>query len=73
MNDSDLSKPKRHQFARGTDHRSARLDPAKVQAIRQLPRTGLNFATIAARYSVSRGAVQAVLTGRTWRHVPHEP
>ena len=56
--------------ARGTAHFRAKLDPAKVVDIRRRRRAGETLKSIANRLGVSPETVSAVVTGRTWSHVP---
>lgn len=46
-----------------------KLDEHKVREIRQLSRDGFSHAKIAARFDVSRRAIQAVLSRQSWKHV----
>jgi hypothetical protein len=46
------------------------LTPAAVTEIRQKYRTGMSTMAIASQYGVGRTAINAVLTGKNWRHVP---
>ncbi len=65
-------------MSRGTGHHMARLDDEKVREIRSLygpnpkrqnHRLGMTVLQISARFGVAPGTVQAILNGRTWRHV----
>lgn len=55
--------------ARGTSHGIARLDPARVLAIREMSAAGASARCIADAFGVGRTTVQAILSGRTWSHV----
>jgi len=46
------------------------LTPAAVTEIRQKYRTGMSTMAIASQYGVCCSAIHAVLTGKTWHHVP---
>jgi hypothetical protein len=55
----------------GENHPRARLTERDVQIIRLLcGRIGLGAAEVAARYGVSRGAIEAVVSRATWSRVP---
>jgi len=59
--------PKRRP--RGEEHKTAKLTAVKVQQIRRLRNEGATQHALAKTFGVSRGAILAVLSGRTWRHV----
>jgi hypothetical protein len=63
---------KKGRAARGAKHFRARLDPDKVRDIRRSHAAGESVASIAKRIGVRPGTVYAVLTGKTWTHVPLE-
>jgi hypothetical protein len=50
----------------GETHPNAKLTEADVKAIRASTGT---YKAIASQYGVTTGAIQAVLTGRTWTHI----
>lgn len=54
---------------RGEGHPRAKLTEGDVRLIRALGDHGLTQRAIAAKFEVSKRAIEAVLTGRTWRHV----
>ena len=56
-------------MSRGSLHPISRLTEAQVQEIRRL-RGQLSQTQIAARFSVSRGAIADIHTGRKWRWLP---
>ena len=45
------------------------LTDEDVRLIRALSKEGLSQRVIARKFYVSKRAVEAILTGRTWRHV----
>ena len=49
---------------------SAKLTEAKVVELRKLKALGWTYPALAKRYGISRATVGAVLSGRTWGHVP---
>lgn len=58
--------------ARGEAHGIARLTEAKVREIRQMCAEGASQSQIADAFGIGRSTVQAILSGRTWRHVGAE-
>jgi|SanBayMetagenome_1026888.scaffolds.fasta_scaffold170458_1 DNA-binding NarL/FixJ family response regulator len=54
---------------RGVKHPRAKLTEDDVHLIRALSKEGLSQRVIARKFYVSKRAVEAILTGRTWRHV----
>lgn len=56
-------------LCRGEGRATARLTADAVRQIRAAYATGASPTALAARFGVSVGAVHAVRTGRTWRHV----
>ena len=54
---------------RGEGHPKAKLTEQDVRLIRSLGEHGLTHRAIAAKFEVSKRAVEAVLTGQSWRHV----
>lgn len=54
---------------RGVKHPRAKLTEDDVRLIRALSKEGLSQRVIARKFYVSKRAVEAILTGRTWRHV----
>jgi predicted DNA-binding protein YlxM (UPF0122 family) len=60
----------RGNYRRGSANRQARLTEADVVEVRALYRRGLDVSEIAARFQVSRSAIQLLLAGKTWGHVP---
>lgn len=55
---------------RGSAHGRAKLDEAKVIAMRRLRREGWSTGRIAERFAVSRNTACYALSGVTWRHLP---
>jgi hypothetical protein len=73
-NNADKVAKRRHTFGAANSH--AKLDDAKVQAIRAeyWYRAGRsNVKELAEKYGVSRITVGFIVSGRTWRHLPHTP
>ena len=54
---------------RGVKHPRAKLTEDDVRLIRALSKEGLSQRVIARKFYVSKRAVEAILTGRTWRHL----
>ena len=54
---------------RGERHPRAKLTESDVRLIRTLGAHGLTQRAIAAKFEVSKRAIEAVLTGQSWRHV----
>lgn len=54
---------------RGTDRVIAKLDPGMVRQIRARASQGERLAWLARDFGVARTTIEAVVTGRTWRHV----
>ncbi len=54
---------------RGEKNPRAKLTESDVRLIRTLGAHGLTQRAIAAKFEVSKRAVEAVLTGQSWRHV----
>ena len=46
------------------------LTPGAIPEIRQKYRSGMTAKAIASQYDVAQITIYAVLTGKTWRHVP---
>lgn len=59
--------------AKGENHGSCRLTSSQVIKIRQMyiPRKHNSYNTykLAKKFNVSRGAIQAIVEGRTWKHI----
>jgi plasmid maintenance system antidote protein VapI len=53
---------------RGVHHPNAKLTPGDAQEIRTLYTNGLSQRWLAAKFSVSRGTVEAVIKGYTWKY-----
>lgn len=59
------------KFAKyGTANPKARLDPDKVRFIRKAHREGTTCLALAKMFGVEKTAVQDVINGKNWRHVP---
>jgi len=54
---------------RGEKNPRAKLTESDVRLIRTLGAHGLTQRAIAAKFEVSKRAIEAVLTGQSWRHV----
>jgi len=54
---------------RGERNPRAKLTESDVRLIRTLGAHGLTQRAIAAKFEVSKRAIEAVLTGQSWRHV----
>lgn len=54
---------------RGIHHPRAKLTEHDVHLIRALGAEGLSHRQLARKFEVSKRAVEAVLTGQSWRHV----
>lgn len=68
----DNSYQRRHPewLARGERHGNARMTNAMVLKMRRMRNdTGASFGVIGNRFGLSRAAVFAAVTGKTWRHV----
>lgn len=55
---------------RGEDVGTSKLTAQQVQEIRKLHAAGTSFRAVAARYGVSRSAIEGITTGRTWAWLP---
>jgi len=53
----------------GERHYNAKLDPKKVRQIRRWAQQRVPHREIGRRYGLSKGAVDGVLRGITWKHV----
>ena len=56
----------------GENHYFARLTKTQVRHIRALYKEGWLLQPIATKYGVSPGAIDQIIKGRTWKHVPDE-
>jgi hypothetical protein len=61
--------PLRIGARRGTKTNTAKLNDDQVREIRQAHSTGETIKSMCARFGVGYGTLQALLSGRTWRHV----
>lgn len=55
--------------AKGQKHPFAKLTEDDVREIRKLADKGLSPREIAAKFKVSRGTIEPILRGETWKHV----
>ena len=53
----------------GENNSQAKLTEGQVLEIRNLIKEGLTSKEIAQKYLVSRGAIDGIKTGRTWKHL----
>ena len=58
---------------RGARHGNAKLTDADVIEMRRLARDGERSGALAARFGVDRSRVQAIVSGRAWRHLSESP
>ncbi len=57
-------------LSRGSSHKDAKLDEAKVRRIRELwRRYGFTLRAIAAEFGVGKSTIHGVVNRRTWTHV----
>lgn len=54
---------------KGQEHPFAKLTEDDVREIRKLSENGLSQRKIAAQFDVSRGTIEPILRGETWKHV----
>lgn len=57
------------RMSHGVKHFRAKLTPEAVREIRALRAAGAFASTLAARFGVTKGTIEDMLNGRTWRHV----
>lgn len=63
-------KPPGPGYLKGASHHSAKLSEADVLEIRQLAAEGVLLCLIAAKFSMSRTRISAIVNGRGWKHLP---
>lgn len=63
----------RRWYVRGEAHGMARLNGEAVTAARRAYRRGATLVELAARFGVSKSALQYAIRGRTWRHLAEPP
>lgn len=63
----------RLHLVRGENVNTAKLTEADVMDIRKEKAAGANSRTLAERYGISKGAINRVATGKTWKHLPALP
>jgi hypothetical protein len=56
--------------AYGSDTTNAVLEEDDIPKIRGMKRTGLSYQKIGDAFGVQRSTIQAIIEGRTWKHVP---
>lgn len=66
-NRADCVGKRRHAF--GAKHGVAKLSPVMVQIIREAVKHGASHAGVARLFGVSAGAVDHIISGRTWKSV----
>jgi hypothetical protein len=69
-NDNQRDKVAKGRQERGETHHAAKLTAADVVEIRSSRAQGTRVNELAAKYGVDRGAIQAVVSRKTWAHVP---
>ena len=57
------------RWRRGEQHFSARFTEDQVRAIRVALAAGIEAATLARQYQVSKTAIRSIKYGKTWKHV----
>lgn len=73
-NTADKVSKRRHSY--GERNRHAKLTEEQVQAIRaeyRYERGRSNHLELLARYGIKGPTLNAILSGRTWKHLPHTP
>lgn len=70
MRDMVLKGRSRGGTCRGSENGYAVLDEVLASEAKLMLASGISTAAIARRLGVSRGAILAISTGRTWTHVP---
>lgn len=60
---------KRNRISHGVRHTHAKLDPAKVRAIRKLFNSGINCNRIGKIFDVACATIRQVVTGQCWGRV----
>lgn len=58
--------------SKGLAHPNAKLAEDDIRGIRELYKNGMSQRKIASQFKVSRGTIDAILTGKTWTHVDPE-
>lgn len=78
VNDVILKKTWRHidpdweppaTYTKDVRRRNAKLNGDKVRQIRQLYKGGMSQRRIADKFGISRGTVEPIVKGETWRHI----
>ncbi len=59
----------RGRRSRGSAHHRSKLDEARVKEIRARHANGEGGQSLARVFCVSRGCIEAIVAGRTWKHV----
>lgn len=65
----DMYRKGRNRLLLGDLNGATKLDRNQVLEVRDLRKKGLSERKIAEKFNVSRGSVNAILSGRTWKHV----
>lgn len=55
--------------SKGTAHQNAKLTENDVKEIRRLSNEGMSQRKLAAKFGVSRGTIEPIIKGETWKHV----
>jgi len=55
--------------ATGSNHPFSKLTSSDVKQIRRLQKEGRSQRSIAKQFGVSRGTIEAIIKGKTWKHV----
>lgn len=70
--DNVKDKTKKNRQAKGETSSLAKLDEKKVREIRELHDRGLRAPMIGKMFNVHKDTIHAIITWRTWKHVPKE-
>lgn len=54
---------------RGESHPSAKLTADDVTEVRRLHAAGMSISAIGRRFGVNHNSIQAIIRGRTWKHI----
>jgi DNA-binding NarL/FixJ family response regulator len=69
-NSTDMIQKNRTNGPKGERSAQSKLTNKDVTEIRRLRREGMSCRSIALRFPVKRKAVEAIVAGRTWSHLP---
>lgn len=62
----------RNRQCRGSDHHKTKLTDDHVQSIRLYRTWGWSCKAIAARFDMSKSAIEHIIAGRSFSHVPYD-